>query len=91
MSKSKRLDMALFGMIGEMGELIDYFKKVKYQGHQYYDEKVINELGDIFWYIANLIDRLGLDFDEILEKNIAKLEKRYPSGFRSVDSIERSK
>ena len=41
------------------------------------------------WYIAALCTKLGLNLNEVMEDNIAKLEERYPGGFTSEDSVKR--
>jgi NTP pyrophosphatase (non-canonical NTP hydrolase) len=43
-------------------------------------EHLIIELGDIMWYVAQATLALGISFDEVLERNVKKLEKRYPGG-----------
>lgn len=53
------------------------------------DEKLIKELGDVAWYLAEAATALGVDLTEILEKNIKKLENRFPDGFNSNRSINR--
>jgi len=37
-------------------------------------------LGDIMWYVSQATQALGVSFDEVIEMNIKKLEKRYPGG-----------
>ena len=71
----------VMGMVTEVGELMDVYKK-----ELAYDKPmdVINmaeEIGDLMWYIANYCRVMGFDFEEILEKNIAKLKARYPEKF----------
>ena len=41
---------------------------------------LIIELGDLLWYVAQATMALDVSFDEVIETNIKKLEKRYPSG-----------
>lgn len=40
------------GLIGEVGELADLIKKIRFQGHPVDDEKIEEELSDILWYLA---------------------------------------
>jgi NTP pyrophosphatase (non-canonical NTP hydrolase) len=79
------------GLAGESGEVIDYLKKVYFHDHPLNKEKVIDELGDVLWYISSLAFVHDIDLDEIAEYNIQKLEKRYPSGFSVEKSINRGK
>jgi NTP pyrophosphatase (non-canonical NTP hydrolase) len=50
---------------------------------------VKEEIGDIMWYIALLCRTLEFDLDEILEENIAKLQKRYPEKYTDHHAVTR--
>lgn len=70
------LHMAI-GIAGEAGELLDAIKK-----HAIYQKPidivhVVEELGDIEFYMEGLRDGLSLSREHVLEKNQAKLTKRY--------------
>lgn len=80
---------AAMGLCGESGEAIDLVKKHLFQGHDLDDEKLIKELGDVAWYLAEAATALNVNLSEILEKNIKKLENRFPDGFNSNRSINR--
>lgn len=77
------------GLSGESGEVADIVKKHLFQGHELDQEKIVNELGDICWYIAIMAHGLGVDFESVLIGNIEKLKKRYPSGFDVERSLHR--
>ena len=81
----------VMGLCGESGEVIDIVKKQLAQGHDLDKEKLINELGDVAWYLAETAYALGVDLETILSLNIEKLKKRYPEGFSSEKSINREK
>lgn len=78
------------GLGGETGEVLDLVKKATFQGHSLSTDRVAEELGDICWYIATLARGIGYDFEDILTKNIAKLQRRYPSGFSTEASVNRT-
>lgn len=80
---------ASMGLCGESGEVIDLVKKHLFQGHDLDDERLIKELGDVAWYLAEAATALNVNLSEILEKNIKKLENRFPDGFNSNRSINR--
>ena len=80
---------AVMGLCGESGEAIDIVKKHLHQGHELDREKLIKELGDIAWYLAEAATALDLSLEEILQANLDKLKKRYPEGFASERSIVR--
>ena len=80
---------ACLGLSGEVGEVNDLIKKNMFQGHPLNKEDLINELGDIAWYLAEAATALNVDLEEILIKNIEKLKKRFPEGFTVENSINR--
>jgi NTP pyrophosphatase (non-canonical NTP hydrolase) len=41
---------------------------------------MINEIGDLMWYISQLCNETGLDLEGIIEQNIIKLRDRKTSG-----------
>ncbi len=80
---------ALMGLCGESGEAIDLMKKHLYQGHELDRQKLIKELGDVAWYLAEAATGLGVDLSEILQGNLDKLHARYPNGFDTNRSQHR--
>jgi NTP pyrophosphatase (non-canonical NTP hydrolase) len=75
-----RILLAGFGIAGEFGEADDVLKKVYFHDHARKDtmnperrDKLVLELGDGFWYAFNLMRELGIDFREVLQKNMNKL------------------
>ena len=89
LSKADVLLNGVMGLCGESGEAIDIVKKHLHQGHPLDKEKLIKELGDIAWYLAETAYALDVDLDAVLEANIAKLRARYPDGFDTNKSINR--
>jgi NTP pyrophosphatase (non-canonical NTP hydrolase) len=78
------------GLCGESGEAIDIVKKHLHQGHELDRDKLLKELGDIAWYLAEAATALDMDLETVLERNIEKLRARYPEGFSPERSIHRS-
>ena len=89
LSKQDVLINGVMGLCGESGEAIDLVKKHLHQGHPLDREKLIKELGDIAWYLAETAYALDVTLDDVLEQNIAKLRARYPEGFDTDRSIHR--
>jgi len=68
------------GLAGEVGEICNEIKKV------YRDDDgvvtaerradLVDEFGDVLWYLARVTDELNIDMQDVLERNIAKLEDR---------------
>lgn len=89
LSQADVLINAVMGLCGESGEAIDIVKKHLHQGHTLDREKLIKELGDIAWYLAEAATALDTDLETIFVRNIEKLKTRYPEGFASERSIHR--
>lgn len=89
LSKKDVLINGVMGLCGESGEAIDIVKKHLHQGHPLDKEKLLKELGDIAWYLAETAYALDTSLDEVLEQNIAKLRARYPEGFATERSVHR--
>lgn len=79
----------VLGLCGESGEVSDIVKKHLFQGHDLNGDQLVNELGDVCWYIAILTKGLNVDLETVMKKNIEKLLKRYPEGFAAEKSINR--
>lgn len=91
-ANKKQMDCVVngvMGMNGEAGECIDTVKKHLFQGHELDEDKLVKEMGDVLWYIAETCTGLGIGMEEIAQKNIAKLMARYPKGFDAERSIHR--
>lgn len=84
-----KLECGLMGLNGEAGECIDILKKSKFQGHVLDKAKIIDELGDVLWYIAEAAEGLEVTLEDIAKHNVEKLKARYPDGFSSEKSINR--
>ena len=68
------------GVSGEAGELLDAIKKHVVYQKPLDVENVKEELGDLLFYMSNLMQSVGLSFEEVLQHNIDKLSVRYSSG-----------
>ena len=77
--KDREEEYLMIGLASEVGELLGKFKKeIRGDGPKYGDK--IQELGDVFWYMARLVDHYGLSHQEILATNFKKLEDRKKRG-----------
>ena len=77
------------GVAGEAGEIADHIKKVVYHGHDLEIEHLLKEVGDEFWYLADMATRLNAKLSKVAAMNINKLKARYPDGFDENRSINR--
>jgi NTP pyrophosphatase (non-canonical NTP hydrolase) len=76
---------SVMGMITEAFELFEHIFNVLTERESLDVVNIEEELGDSMWYQSLAISGLDLNFQTILEKNIAKLEKRYPDKMFSPD------
>lgn len=83
LTTDKRLGLCGLGLPGEVGEVVDLIKKFLYHrnGKPLDVEKLKDELGDMLWYFAVLLDTIGLTFEDVMMANVAKLEARHGNGF----------
>ena len=87
----ERLTTAGVGLAAESGEFLEIVKKMAFQGKPWNDdnrEHLIIELGDTMWYVAQACMALDVSFDDVIRRNVTKLEKRYPGGSFSVEKSE---
>ena len=89
LSQKDILINAVMGLCGESGEAIDILKKHLFQGHDLDRAKIIKELGDVAWYLAEAATGLGVTLESICQGNLDKLHARYPQGFDTNRSQHR--
>ena len=78
------------GVAGEAGELLDAVKKHVIYGKPLDEDNVIEELGDILFYMTAMLNTIGLTHDDIRWSNRAKLDKRYRGGYSDAAAAERA-
>ena len=70
------LPVMALGLVGEAGEVTEIIKKhMRGDGPVSLDELEL-ELGDVLHYWCRLVKYFGLDAEEIMAANIAKIEMR---------------
>lgn len=89
LSREQLLSNMAMGITGEAGEVVDILKKHLYQGHELDIPHIIEELGDVMFYIVNLCNLLDIDLEKTIANNYYKLLERYPEGFDVGRSINR--
>lgn len=80
-SEQEDIQHMLFGMMTELGELVDTYKKHYAYGKELDMVNVMEELGDIMWYWAGMCSITGINPSGTLLTNIEKLVARYPDNF----------
>lgn len=84
-----RLDHASDGLVTEAGEFKDAIKKYKFYGKPMDQINLMEEIGDILWYAAIACNVLNVTFEDVMNRNIAKLQKRYGITFNEEGAINR--
>ena len=79
------------GIAGEAGELLDAIKKHVVYNKPLDRENVIEELGDLEFYMEGIRQNLGIDRQSTLDLNQEKLlRKRYPNGYSDQAAQDRA-
>jgi len=81
---------AILGIATESGELLEALLKVVDDQLCFDKVNAVEESGDLFWYQALLAKACGTNFEAIQKINIAKLRKRYPNNFKTIDANKRN-
>lgn len=85
-----RMVHAAMGVSGEAGELIDAIKKTWIYGKPLDRENVLEESGDLLFYLQALLTECGFTLDDAMQHNVVKLAKRYPTGYSDSAAIARA-
>ena len=86
--KEKEEEYLMVGLANEVGELLGKYKKeIRGDGEKF--EEKIDELGDVCWYLARLVDHYELTHQEVLHRNFLKLVDRQNRGVIKGDGDKR--
>jgi NTP pyrophosphatase (non-canonical NTP hydrolase) len=75
------LMVAAMGICGEAGELVNKIRKHMERGDEILTEPLIEELGDINWFLNQVYNVLGVTQEDVLEHNVAKLIARHGTSY----------
>jgi NTP pyrophosphatase (non-canonical NTP hydrolase) len=87
--KTLRILHGAIGVCTEAGELQDALKRQIYYGKTLDEINIAEEIGDVMWYVALLCNSLGVNLEDVCERNIAKLKARYGEKFSNHAAINR--
>lgn len=79
----------IIGMCSESGEVLDILKKYNFQGHEIDRAHLIEEIGDVLWYLTETALAIDCTLEDIMDANVKKIKKRYPDGFSVEKSVNR--
>lgn len=81
---------AIVGIGTEAGELAEMLWEFIYGSREMDMLHLKEEIGDVMWYIAILLNSIGSSFEEVAAMNISKLAARYPEKFTSANAESRN-
>lgn len=76
------------GVSGEAGELLDAIKKSTIYRKPLDKENVIEECGDILFFVQGILNYYALTLEDAVEQNKEKLSKRYSAGKYSNEQAQ---
>lgn len=79
----------VLGVAGEAGELVDAVKKHVIYRKELDSANIIEEIGDLQFYIEGLCQSIGKSPGFCMAANIDKLQKRYADGYSDKAAQER--
>lgn len=74
------LNHMVMGAVGEIGEVLEHVKKYVNYDKLLPMDKIVEELGDVEFYLQGIRNALLLERSDIIARNYAKLSTRYASG-----------
>lgn len=86
---SEPLAFYALGVAGESGELVDRIKKSVYHARPLSQTEILDEVGDVLWYLTGLCRCYGFNLGDAMAYNVEKLKKRYPEKYTHEDSLAR--
>lgn len=92
-NKGKNYIYPTLGLVGEAGEIAEKIKKIlRDDNGKLTDEKrkkILNELGDVLWYVAQLATELNFSLEKVARENLEKLSSRKKRGALKGSGDER--
>lgn len=75
----------ILGIASESAEIAELFLADKVD-----TAKLLDECGDVLWYLALIFRTLGVTFEQVGDLNLAKLKARFPDKFEAKKAIQRT-
>jgi NTP pyrophosphatase (non-canonical NTP hydrolase) len=80
---------ASMGAVTESAEMMDAMKKHLIYGAELDMVNVLEEIGDMMWYIAIVCRVAEVSLGTVLQNNIDKLRVRFPDQFDELQAMDR--
>lgn len=65
---------AAFGLVSEVGEVVQLVRKDKWDGHTLNEGEMLMELGDVLHYLLLFCSLVGVDLETVARCNLLKLD-----------------
>lgn len=78
------------GLVTEAREIADVLKAHIAYGKILDKTNIVEEAGDLLYYLSRLLTAVGSSIPESMEKNVRKLAARYPGGFSDEKALNRN-
>lgn len=90
LSFDANLTHAALGVTSEAGEIATAVKAYNIYGKPLDKANIVEECGDLLWFVALMLDTVGVTMDEAAAMNIGKLQKRYPEKYSDEAGLKRA-
>lgn len=77
---SAKITYPLIGLVGEVGEFSNKYKKTIRDNKEMVFDDIVGELGDILWYLSALARDHNISLGFIANENLRKLASRQERG-----------
>lgn len=67
------------GLSSETGQVVDLVKNYTFHGKKLDRDELTKEMGDVLWYLSQVAEWADVPFEEVAQKNIDRLNERYPN------------
>lgn len=80
----------VLGVFSEGAEILEALMKCVSSESDLDKVNIVEEVGDVAWYLALMLRAVDGTFNMAMEKNINKLKIRFPNEFSTKDALERN-
>lgn len=86
-----RLLHSAVGISGEAGEIASETERYIYYGQELDPVNLMEEYGDLLWYINQGCRAIGVTLEQVMEANISKLTERFPQKYQDYLAAEENR
>lgn len=93
MREGRTLQDLIHGTLGIFSESTEIAKSIlesAKEGKEIDRLNIIEEVGDILWFANLIVEAMGTDWATVMDANIKKLARRYPSGYSDFNATNRN-